>query len=126
MKEFSALENVMIPSRIAGASPKESERLARELLEIVGLSHRLKHFPSELSGGEQQRVAVARALVRKPEVLLADEPTGNLDTTNGQTVQELFFRLKKDRGVTLVVVTHDSGFAHRFPRLIELKDGRIR
>jgi lipoprotein-releasing system ATP-binding protein len=124
LKEFNALENVMMPCRIAGLSVRESDRAAREILAQVGLSQRLKHFPNELSGGEQQRVAVARALVRKPKILMADEPTGNLDSVNGQLIQELFFQLKKDRGVTLVVVTHDVSFARKFPRVIEIKDGR--
>jgi lipoprotein-releasing system ATP-binding protein len=97
MKEFTALENVMMPCRIAGLSHKESERAAREILAVVGLGMRVNHFPNELSGGEQQRVAVARALVRKPAVLLADEPTGNLDTANGQLIQDLFFQLKKEK-----------------------------
>ncbi|HEX4924417.1 MAG TPA: ABC transporter ATP-binding protein [Bdellovibrionales bacterium] len=125
LKEFTALENVMMPGRIAGLSARESERAARELLSLVGLGKRLNHYPNELSGGEQQRVAVARALVRKPQILLADEPTGNLDTANGQLIQELFFQLKKERGVTLVVVTHDATFARKFPRTIEIKDGRF-
>ncbi|MEQ1876310.1 MAG: ABC transporter ATP-binding protein [Bdellovibrionia bacterium] len=125
MKEFTAIENVMMPGRIAGLSVKEADRSARELLTLVGLGGRLSHYPNELSGGEQQRVAVARALVRKPKILLADEPTGNLDTTNGKLIQELFFQLKKDRGVTLIVVTHDSAFARKFPRTIEIRDGRI-
>lgn len=125
MKEFTALENVMMPGRIGGLSMKESERSARELLTMVGLGSRLSHYPNELSGGEQQRVAVARALVRRPKILLADEPTGNLDTANGQLIQELFFQLKKDRGVTLIVVTHDAAFARKFPRTIEIKDGKL-
>lgn len=122
--EFSAVENVMMPSRIAGLSVKESRENATELLELLGLKDRLTHFPSELSGGEQQRVAIARALVRKPEVLFADEPTGNLDTINGEKIQELFFELKTRLQLTLVVVTHDQVFAKKFPRVLSMRDGR--
>lgn len=123
MSEFSALENVMMPARIAGLSHKESEERAEELLRELGLAERLKHFPSELSGGEQQRVAIARALVRNPKVLFADEPTGNLDTANAQKIQELFFELKARLKLTLVVVTHDVAFAQKFPRKLQMKDG---
>jgi lipoprotein-releasing system ATP-binding protein len=125
LKEFTALENVMMPAKIAGKSARESKRLAVELLELVGLSDRLGHFPSELSGGEQQRVAVARALVMRPRLVLADEPTGNLDTVNGKLIQDLFFKIKGDFGLTLVVVTHDKGFASRFPRVMEIRDGLV-
>lgn len=121
--EFSALENVMMPCRISGMSVKESRIAAEELLETMGLTHRLKHFPSELSGGEKQRVAIARALVRKPEVLFADEPTGNLDTVNGEKIQDLFFDLKQRLNLTLVVVTHDPAFARKFPRILTMRDG---
>lgn len=123
MSEFTALENVMMPCRIAGQSLKESRAAAEELLGILGMSHRLHHHPSELSGGEQQRVAIARALVRKPEVLLADEPTGNLDTVNGEKIQDLFFELKKQMNLTLVVVTHDEEFAKKFPKVLHMRDG---
>ena len=97
--------------------------MAQELLQQVGLSDRSSHFPSEMSGGEQQRVAVARALVMRPQILLADEPTGNLDTANSKMMQDLFFKLKEQYGITLVVVSHDKQFASRFPRVIEIKDG---
>lgn len=123
MAEFTALENVMMPCRIAGLSMDESRERAEKLLKMLGLELRMKHFPSELSGGEQQRVAIARALVREPEVLFADEPTGNLDTANASLIQELFFELKKTLNLTLVVVTHDMTFAGKFPRLLRMKDG---
>lgn len=124
LSEFSAIENIMLPARISGVSEKEAKSRAGELLKLVGLWDRRDHFPSEMSGGEQQRVAVARALVQKPKMLLADEPTGNLDTENGRMVQELFFQFKARFGVTLVVVTHDNSFATRFPRRLVLKDGQ--
>lgn len=123
LSEFTALENVMLPARIGGMGEKESRDRAMELLRGLGLEGRSEHFPSQMSGGEQQRVAVARALVQKPKVLLADEPTGNLDTANSRQIQELFFDLKLRLGLTLVVVTHDSGFSTRFPRRLTLKDG---
>ncbi len=123
MSEFTAIENVMMPARIAGKSLKESRQEAERLLDTLGLSHRLNHFPSELSGGEQQRVAISRALVRSPEVLFADEPTGNLDTANAAKIQELFFELKERLKLTLVVVTHDPVFAQKFPRILRMRDG---
>lgn len=125
LKEFTALENIMMPAKIAGLPQPESLKMAQELLHHVGLTDRASHFPSEMSGGEQQRVAVARALVMKPQLLLADEPTGNLDTTNSKMVQDLFFKLKDQYGLTLVVVSHDKQFASRFPRVIEMEDGLI-
>jgi lipoprotein-releasing system ATP-binding protein len=123
MSEFSAIENVMMPCRIGGLSVKESREKAEGLLVMLGLQDRLTHYPSELSGGE--RVAIARSLVRGPEVLFADEPTGNLDTANAEKIQELFFDLKQRMNLTLVVVTHDSAFASRFPRVLHMKDGRF-
>ena len=122
--EFSALENVMMPCRIAGMSVAEARKQAELQLDRLGLSQRMNHHPSELSGGEQQRVAISRALVRGPEVLFADEPTGNLDTANGQKIQELFFDLKRQMNLTLVVVTHDQAFAARFPRVLHMRDGQ--
>ncbi len=124
LQEFRAIENVMMPCRLAGQSPKESRKLAQELIDQMGLSSRAEHFPSEMSGGEQQRLAIARALVRKPEVLFADEPTGNLDTENAAKIQELFFDLKERMNLTLVTVTHDTAFAARFPRVLKMRDGR--
>jgi len=125
LKEFDALENVMMPARISGHSAREAKKMALEMLELVGLSDRLHHFPGEMSGGEQQRVAVARALVLRPRLILADEPTGNLDTVNSKMIQDLFFKLKDDFRLTLVVVTHDKNFASRFPRVVELRDGQV-
>jgi lipoprotein-releasing system ATP-binding protein len=123
MSEFNALENVMMPCRISGMSISESKIESEKLLELLGLGSRLKHFPSELSGGEQQRVAIARALVRRPEILFADEPTGNLDTANAGRIQDLFFELKTRMNLTLVVVTHDAAFAQKFPRVLRMRDG---
>jgi lipoprotein-releasing system ATP-binding protein len=123
MSEFTAIENVMMPCRIAGMSIRESRDEAEKLLDLLGLKERLDHFPSEMSGGEQQRVAIARALVRKPEVLFADEPTGNLDTANAERIQELFFEMKRQMNLTLIVVTHDNSFAEKFPRVLRMKDG---
>jgi lipoprotein-releasing system ATP-binding protein len=124
LQEFTALENVMMPGRIAGLTPSHSRARALELLDLLGMSHRLDHYPNELSGGEQQRVSIARALFQRPQVLLADEPTGNLDTENSQRIQELFFDLKKKLNLTLIAVTHDVGFANRFPRAVRMIDGR--
>lgn len=123
--EFTALENVMMPCLVGGLSRKEAQLKAEELLFTLGLTQRLTHYPSELSGGEQQRVAIARALVQKPEILLADEPTGNLDTQNGKIIEDLFFTLKTKLGITLVVVTHNLQFASRFTRSVRLKDGMM-
>lgn len=124
LSEFSAQENVMMPGRIVGETVAKCQDRARELLDAFGLSHRLAHYPSELSGGEQQRVAIARALFHKPQLLLADEPTGNLDSENSQKIQDLFFQLKEEMGLTLVVVTHDTRFAQRFPRAVRMADGQ--
>lgn len=123
MSEFTALENVMVPCRIGGMSVKESRQEAERLLQMLGLSERLHHYPSEMSGGEQQRVSIARALVRKPQILFADEPTGNLDTVNAEKIQDLFFDLKRQFNLTLVVVTHDTAFASKFPRVLHMRDG---
>lgn len=123
LAEFTALENVTMPGLIAGKSKKYCEDRAHELLKLLGLDARSHHFPSELSGGEQQRVSVARALFSNPEVLFADEPTGNLDTANGLLIRDLFFELKEKLGLTLVVVTHDRDFAQAFPRILSMKDG---
>jgi lipoprotein-releasing system ATP-binding protein len=123
LSEFTALENIMMPARIAGEPVHELQKRAEKLISMMGLNERAHHYPSELSGGEQQRVAVARALIQNPKILLADEPTGNLDTENSRQIQELFFNLKHQFGLTLIVVTHDSNFASRFPRRLILKDG---
>jgi lipoprotein-releasing system ATP-binding protein len=124
LQEFSALENAMLPGRVAGLSLLQCKHRAAELLDLLGMSHRLNHYPSELSGGEQQRVAIARALFQHPTVLLADEPTGNLDTENSLRIQELFFDLKKKMNLTLIAVTHDVNFASKFPRSLRMTDGQ--
>ncbi len=121
--EFSALENVLIPCRIAGDDLNLSRVKATELMYFMGLGERMHHFPSELSGGELQRVAIARALIRKPQILFADEPTGNLDSVTSQRIQDLFFQLKERLNLTLVVVTHDLNFASRFSKVYKMKDG---
>jgi lipoprotein-releasing system ATP-binding protein len=125
LPEFDALENVMMPGLIQGRPKKEMERRARALLEEVGLAHRVSHRPGELSGGEQQRVAVARALALGPKLLLADEPTGNLDTATSDAIHDLFFQINKEHGTTIVVVTHNPMFAERMPRVVRMKDGRV-
>ena len=125
LPEFTALENVCIPAYIAKKTKKEAEQKAREYLDFLGLSERLSHKPSELSGGERQRVAVARALINNPSVILADEPSGNLDTKNREDLHELFFTLRDRFKQTLVIVTHDESFAAQSDRIIRMKDGRI-
>lgn len=123
LSEFTAFENIILPGRIGGVSPRDCRSRAERLLSILGISSRKHHYPSQLSGGEQQRVAIARSLMREPELLLADEPTGNLDTENSRRIQDLFFELKERLGITLVVVTHDQRFAGRFPRVKRMADG---
>lgn len=125
LPEFTALENVCIPAYIAGKSKTESEKRASELLGFLNLSDRLEHKPSELSGGEQQRVAVARALVNSPSVILADEPSGNLDTENKRELHKLFFRLRDTFGQTIIIVTHDRELAGMSDRILQIKDGLI-
>lgn len=125
LQEFTALENVLMPALIAGEERKKYEDRAAELLHEVGLGHRLSHRPAELSGGEQQRVALARSMVMMPRLLLADEPTGNLDSANAQMVKELFLTLNLKRGVTIALVTHDEEMAKDFSRQVVMKDGRI-
>jgi len=122
----SALQNVELPLTLADRSVSDRRRVAREMLEAVGLGHRSGHFPPQLSGGERQRVAVARALVNRPAVLLADEPTGNLDSASAAAVMDLLFAQVRDRGMTLVVVTHDEELAGRYAeRVIRMADGNI-
>jgi putative ABC transport system ATP-binding protein len=121
----SALGNVGLPLVYRGIGRAERRRRATEALEGVGLGHRLQHRPSQLSGGEQQRVAIARALAAEPAMLLADEPTGNLDSRSGEEVLELLARLRAERGVAVVVVTHDAGVARRFDRTVLVRDGRL-
>jgi lipoprotein-releasing system ATP-binding protein len=125
LPEFTALENVMLPALINGMRRQEASSLALSLLEEVGLGHRLSHKPGELSGGEQQRVAVARALVREPQLLLADEPTGNLDMHTSESIHQLFEDLHDKRGLSLLVVTHNEKLAARTMRQIRMLDGRI-
>lgn len=123
LTEFSALENVMIPARISGLDKKDAALRAEEMLSLLGLKERLEHYPSQLSGGELQRVAIARSLICRPQILFADEPTGNLDSRNGAIIQDLFFQLKQSMGLTLVVVTHDPQFSKKFGKVYRISDG---
>lgn len=125
LPEFTALENVCIPAYIAGKSKAESEVRAKELLGFLNLTDRFDHKPSELSGGEQQRVAVARALVNNPSLILADEPSGNLDSENKNELHKLFFRLRDTFGQTIIIVTHDRQLANMSDRILQIKDGLI-
>ena len=125
LPEFTAVENVMMPMLIAGAKRSEAESRAKELLQLVGMSHRATHKPEALSGGEQQRVAIARALINRPSVVLADEPTGNLDTATRDEIQRLFVELRDRTGQTFVIVTHDEALAARSDRTIHMSDGRV-
>jgi lipoprotein-releasing system ATP-binding protein len=125
LPEFNALENVMMPGLIQGRSKRDMEKPAATLLAEVGLHDRSLHRPGELSGGEQQRVALARALVLAPKLLLADEPTGNLDSKTSEQMHDLFFAINKQRGTTIVVVTHNTALAASMPRVVTLKDGRV-
>jgi ABC-type lipoprotein export system ATPase subunit len=125
LPELDALENVCLPARIARVPAVEAEARGRELLRRVGLGERLDHKPAELSGGEQQRVAIARALINQPDLVLADEPTGNLDSHTGQEIIELLCALRVERQATLLVATHDARVAARAPRILELADGQI-
>ncbi len=125
MPEFDALENVMMPGLVHGLPRAPLKKRARELLEEVGLAHRLAHRPGELSGGEQQRVALARALVLDPALILADEPTGNLDSRTSEQVHQLFFELNARRGTTFLIVTHSRDMAQRMPRVVTMRDGVV-
>ncbi|RMG21208.1 MAG: ABC transporter ATP-binding protein [Deltaproteobacteria bacterium] len=125
LREFTALENTMIPALIQRLPQAEAARRARAILDRVGLSHRLDHKPSELSGGEQQRVALARALIMEPKLLLADEPTGNLDVTTSEGIHDLLFQMNEEMGITAVVVTHNPDLAGRMPRRLRLAGGQV-
>jgi lipoprotein-releasing system ATP-binding protein len=125
LPEFTALENVCIPAYIANKSRHETEIEAKKLLEYLGLSHRINHKPNELSGGEQQRVAVARALINKPAIIFADEPSGNLDTHSAENLHQLFFKLRDEFGQTFVIVTHNEELANMADRKLVMVDGLI-
>jgi putative ABC transport system ATP-binding protein len=120
---MTALENVAVPLEFRGVP--QARTIAREALDAVGLGHRISHYPGQLSGGEQQRVAMARALAAGARIILADEPTGNLDQETGQAIMELLFKLQRERGTTLLLVTHDQALARRCDRVVEVRDGRI-
>jgi lipoprotein-releasing system ATP-binding protein len=126
LPEFTALENTMMPALVARKGQREAAAMATELLGEVGLGHRLTHKPGELSGGEQQRVAIARALIMSPRLLLADEPTGNLDSRTSDGIYRLLHQLHETRGLTMVIVTHSEVLASRLDRIIHMEDGRIR
>lgn len=125
LPEFTALENVCMPLWIAGVPKKEAKKQAMEVLNVVGLPDRLDHKPSELSGGEQQRVAIARAIVHHPDIIFADEPTGNLDTANADFVHQLFLDLRERFGLTFIIVTHNEQLAEMADRILFMKDGKI-
>lgn len=125
LAEINALENVMLPCLIQGMTRNAAKKIASEMLELVNLSARSSHFPSQLSGGEQQRVAIARALVCQPAIILADEPTGSLDTKNAAVVEEIFFNLNQKLKTTFLIVTHNESFAGRLKKIIRLKDGML-
>lgn len=124
LSEFNAIENIMIAGQIAGDSTKKARSNARDLMQMLDLEERRNHFPSEMSGGEQQRVAVARALMNNPEILLVDEPTGNLDTKNSTQLLNILLDLRQRLGITLIAVSHDSQFSEAFPQVLQMKDGK--
>lgn len=125
LPEFNLIENVAMPALIGGLSVKEAYAKARPLIEYLGLAHRMEHKPGELSGGERQRAAVARALINTPRVILADEPSGSLDTVNRRELHQLFFDIRRDMGATFVIVTHDENLASDTDRVIQMVDGKI-
>jgi lipoprotein-releasing system ATP-binding protein len=125
MAELTAIENICLPAWIGGEDKTESKKNAESLLDLMGLSHRKSHYPSEMSGGEQQRVAVARALINKPSYVLADEPSGNLDTKNADELHQLFFDIRKQLGCSFVIVTHNAKFADLADRKLVIEDGRF-
>ena len=124
--EFNVLENIIMPALLSGKPKKKFSDRAKFLAETLGLKERMTHYPSQLSGGEQQRVAVARALMNEPEIILADEPVGNLDKKNGLLIRDLFFELYEKFQLTLIAVSHDAFFAEAFPSVVKLEDGQIR
>lgn len=123
--ELTALENVILPSLLVGEDRAAAEERARHWFEYLGIQDRMLHYPDQLSGGELQRVSIARALIKNPSILLADEPTGNLDSENSKKVQQLFFQLQKQLGLTLIVVTHDIEFARQFSKVYRVQDGQV-
>jgi len=125
LPDLTALDNVALPRIFAEAPEAQAREDARKLLDMVGLGHRISHYPYQLSGGQQQRVAIARALINNPCIILADEPTGNLDSTSGSAILELFKKLNEQQGVTIIIVTHEHGIAAKTKRIIELVDGNI-
>lgn len=125
LPEFTALENVCLPAFIKGTKKADAEKRAKELLDFLGLSHRINHKPNELSGGEQQRVAVARALINNPDLIFADEPSGNLDSESAETLHSLFFKLREEFGQTFVIVTHNEELANLADRKLTMVDGKI-
>ncbi|MDY6862270.1 MAG: ABC transporter ATP-binding protein [Thermodesulfobacteriota bacterium] len=125
LTEFNAIENIMIPALICGWDKKKAREASMEILIKVGLQDRMQHKPGELSGGEQQRVAVARSLIMNPEILLADEPTGNLDSKTGNELQELLFEFNKEMNTTIIIVTHNETLAGRLNKIIHIQDGKI-
>jgi lipoprotein-releasing system ATP-binding protein len=125
LPEFDALENVCMPALIAGTNKKQAETKAKELLDYLGLKDRFTHKPSELSGGEQQRVAVARALINSPKIIFADEPSGNLDSKTAEELHQLFFNLRKELNQTFVIVTHNTELANMADRKLMMKDGNV-
>lgn len=125
LPEFTSEENIMIPGLIAGRGEKELKKRTKELAVLLGIEDRLQHKPSELSGGEQQRVAVARALINNPKIIFADEPSGNLDTHSAQTLHELFFKLRDEFGQSFVIVTHNQELAQMADRMLTMQDGKI-
>lgn len=123
LSELTALENVLLPCRIANQNVDRAADYAKEILNMLGLGDRIHHYPNQLSGGELQRAAIARALIRQPKIIFADEPTGNLDSVNSRKIQELFFLIREQLKISLVIVTHDLHFAQKFPKVMHLKDG---
>ena len=125
MPNLTAIENVVIPAELQGKNAAETNKRAKSLLDRVGLGSRIKHYPKQLSGGEQQRVAIARAFIHQPKILFADEPTGNLDEESSILIEDMLFEINKELGTTLVIVTHDNELAEKTEHLIKLKGGKL-